>query len=163
MKRLFRFLLPVIVAPLMSSLLHAQNQPVDWKILATEFSQDADAASAKYQGKLISVAGPVASIASGDMTLDDPSVAVTISSPEGPGPDVKCLFQNEDLPVGTEIYVPGEGSEAILRKRNAAGEETSSQPLIDQGQHIVVTGAFYGFAAGDIVLQHCRLDKKQAE
>lgn len=163
MKFLARLLLSAFVAPLMSSLLHAQDGPVDWKILASEFLQNADAASAKYQGKLISVTGPVASIASGDMTLDDPSVAVTISSPEGPGPDVKCLFQTEDLPLGTEIYVPGDGNEAILRKRNAAGEETSSQPLIDQGQHIVVTGAFFGFAAGDIVLQHCRLDKKQAE
>lgn len=163
MKLPARLLLLAILAPLMSSVLHAQDGPVDWKILATEFSKDADAAAAKYQGKLISVTGPVASIASGDMTVEDPSVAVTISSPEGPGPDVKCLFQNEDLPVGTEIYVTGEGNEAILRKRNAAGNETSSQPLIDQGQHIVVTGAFFGFSAGDIVLQHCRLDKKQAE
>lgn len=163
MKFFARLLLSALVAPLMSSLLHAQDGPVDWKTLAAEFSQDAVAASAKYQGKLISVTGPVASIESGDMRVDDPSVAVTITSPDGPGPDVKCLFQSEDLPSGTEIFVPGDGNEAILRTRDAAGNETSSKPLISQGQQIVVTGTFFGFAAGDIVLQHCRLDKAQTE
>jgi len=134
-----------------------QSTPVDWQILATEFSQDEAAASTKYQGQMIKVAGPVSSIAQGDMTTDNPAVAVTLSTPAGPGPDVKCLFQNEDLAPNTEIYVPDDGSEAILRKRDPVGNVISSEPLVQTGQQIVVTGSFLEFDAGDIVLQHCRL------
>jgi hypothetical protein len=135
----------------------AQSTPVDWQTLATEFSQDEAAASNKYQGQMITVTGPVSGIAQGDMTTDNPAVAVTLSSPAGPGPDVKCLFQNEDLAPNSEIYVPNDGSEAILRKRDNAGNVISSEPMVQSGQQIVVTGSFLEFDAGDIVLQHCRL------
>jgi hypothetical protein len=91
------------------------------------------------------------------MTTDNPAVAVTLSTSAGPGPDVKCLFQNEDLAQNTEIYVPDDGSEAILRKRDAIGNVVSSEPLVQTGQQVVVTGSFLEFDAGDIVLQHCRL------
>ncbi|MBU3666135.1 MAG: hypothetical protein FGM15_09725 [Chthoniobacterales bacterium] len=157
------FTLAFVVFAIIASPLWAQQAPVDWKTLAAEFAQDQAAATAKYQGKLITVTGPVASIAAGDMTVDDPSVAVILSSADGPGPDVKCLFQNEDLPVGTEIYVTGDGSEAILRKKDSAGNLTSSEPLVDVGQQIVATGSFLSYDGGDIVLQHCRLDKEQPE
>ena len=135
----------------------AQSTPVDWQTLATEFSQDEAAASNKYQGQMITVTGPVSGIAQGDMTTDNPAVAVTLSSPAGPGPDVKCLFQNEDLAPNSEIYVPNDGSEAILRKRDNVGNVISSEPMVQSGQQIVVTGSFLEFDAGDIVLQHCRL------
>jgi hypothetical protein len=135
----------------------AQSTPVDWQTLATEFSQDEAAASNKYQGQMITVTGPVSGIAQGDMTTDNPAVAVTLSTPAGPGPDVKCLFQNEDLAPNSEIYVPSDGSEAILRKRDNAGNVISSEPMVQTGQQIVVTGSFLEFDAGDIVLQHCRL------
>jgi hypothetical protein len=134
-----------------------QDAPVDWKTLATEFSEDAAAAQTKYEGKMITVSGPVASIAQGDMTTDNPAVAVTLSTPDGPGPDVKCLFQNEDLPVNTELYVPDDGSEAVLRKRDPAGNVISSEPFVQSGQQVTVTGSFLNFDAGDIVLQHCRM------
>lgn len=135
----------------------AQEPPVDWKTLATEFSQDAVAAGAKYQGKIITVSGPVSSLAQGDMTTDNPAVAVLLSTTDGPGPDVKCLFQNEDLAVNTEIYVPDDGSEAILRKRDPAGNVISSEPFVQSGQQVTITGSFLNFDAGDIVLQHCRM------
>ena len=135
----------------------AQSTPVDWQTLATEFSQDEAAASNKYQGRMITVTGPVSGIAQGDMTTDNPAVAVTLSTPAGPGPDVKCLFQNEDLAPNSEIYVPNDGSEAILRKRDNVGNVISSEPMVQTGQQIVVTGSFLEFDAGDIVLQHCRL------
>ena len=135
----------------------AQSTPVDWQTLATEFSQDEAAASNKYQGQMITVTGPVSGIAQGDMTTDNPAVAVTLSTPAGPGPDVKCLFQNEDLAPNSEIYVPSDGSEAILRKRDNVGNVISSEPMVQTGQQIVVTGSFLEFDAGDIVLQHCRL------
>ena len=135
----------------------AQSAPVDWQTLATEFSQDEAAASNKYQGQMITVTGPVSGIAQGDMTTDNPAVAVTLSTPAGPGPDVKCLFQNEDLAPNSEIYVPSDGSEAILRKRDNVGNVISSEPMVQTGQQIVVTGSFLEFDAGDIVLQHCRL------
>ena len=106
---------------------------------------------------MITVSGPVASIAQGDMTTDNPAVAVTLSTPEGPGPDVKCLFQNEDLPVNTELYVPDDGSEAVLRKRDPTGNVISSAPFVQSGQQVTVTGSFLNFDAGDIVLQHCRM------
>ena len=134
-----------------------QSTPVDWQTLAAEFSQDEAAASTKYQGQMITVTGPVSTIAQGDMTTDNPAVAVTLSTPAGPGPDVKCLLQNEDLAANTEIYVPDDGSEAILRKRDTIGNVISSEPLVQTGQQIVVTGSFLEFDAGDIVLQHCRL------
>jgi hypothetical protein len=140
----------------------AQDGPVDWKTLATEFSQDAAAAQAKYQGQMLTVTGPVSSIAQGDMTTDNPSVAVTLSTPDGPGPDVKCLFQNEDLAVNSELYVPDDGSEAVLRKRDSAGNVISSEPIMQTGQQIVVTGSFLSFDAGDIVLQHCKLSGSAA-
>ena len=135
----------------------AQSTSVDWQTLATEFSQDEAAASNKYQGQMITVTGPVSGIAQGDMTTDNPAVAVTLSTPAGPGPDVKCLFQNEDLAPNSEIYVPNDGSEAILRKRDNVGNVISSEPMVQTGQQIVVTGSFLEFDAGDIVLQHCRL------
>lgn len=135
----------------------AQSTPVDWQTLATEFSQDEAAASNKYQGQMITVTGPVSGIAQGDMTTDNPAVAVTLSTPTGPGPDVKCLFQNEDLAPNSEIYVPSDGSEAILRKRDNVGNVISSEPMVQTGQQIVVTGSFLEFDAGDIVLQQCRL------
>ena len=134
-----------------------QSTPVDWQTLAAEFLQDEAAASTKYQGQMITVTGPVSTIAQGDMTTDNPAVAVTLSTPAGPGPDVKCLLQNEDLAPNTEIYVPDDGSEAILRKRDTIGNVISSEPLVQTGQQIVVTGSFLEFDAGDIVLQHCRL------
>jgi len=134
-----------------------QTTPVDWQTLAAEFSQDEAAASTKYQGQMLTVTGPVSAIAQGDMTTDNPAVAVTLSTSAGPGPDVKCLFQNEDLAQNTEIYVPDDGSEAILRKRDSVGNVVSSEPLVQTGQQVVVTGSFLEFDAGDIVLQHCRL------
>ena len=142
---------------LAANLAPAQSAPVDWQTLATEFSQDEAAASNKYQGQMITVTGPVSGIAQGDMTTDNPAVAVTLSTPTGPGPDVKCLFQNEDLAPNSEIYVPSDGSEAILRKRDNVGNVISSEPMVQTGQQIVVTGSFLEFDAGDIVLQHCRL------
>ena len=142
---------------LAANLAPAQSAPVDWQTLATEFSQDEAAASNKYQGQMITVTGPVSGIAQGDMTTDNPAVSVTLSTPAGPGPDVKCLFQNEDLAPNSEIYVPSDGSEAILRKRDNVGNVISSEPMVQTGQQIVVTGSFLEFDAGDIVLQHCRL------
>ena len=142
---------------LMATLARGQNAPVDWLTLATEFSQDEAAASAKYAGLMLTVTGPVSSIAQGDMTVDDPSVAVFLSTQAGPGPDVKCLFENEDIAPNTQLYVPADGSEILLRKVDQIGNETGSSPLIQTGQQIVVTGSFLGFEAGDIVLRHCRL------
>lgn len=150
-------LFSLVVVALSVLPLRAQDGPVDWKTLATEFSQDAAAAQAKYQGQMLTVSGPVSSIASGDMTTDNPAVAVTLSTPDGPGPDLKCLFQNEDLAVNSELYVPDDGSEAILRKRDSAGNVISSEPVVQTGEQIVVTGSFLSFDAGDIVLQHCKL------
>ena len=135
----------------------AQDAPVDWRTIATEFSQDQAAAEAKYQGKMLTVTGPVSAIAAGDDTLDDPSVAVTLSTQDGPGPDVKCLFENEDLEPNTQLYVPDDGSEVQIRTVDQVGNETGSKPLIETGQQITVTGSYVEFDAGDIVLRHCRL------
>ncbi len=154
--------LPLIAVALSALPLLAQEGPVDWRTLATEFSQDAAEAQTKYQGQMLTVTGPVFSIAQGDMTTDNPAVAVTLSTPDGPGPDVKCLFQNEDLAVNSELYVPDDGSEAVLRKRDSAGNVISSEPIVQTGQQIVVTGSFLSFDAGDIVLQHCRLSGSAA-
>jgi len=140
-----------------SSLLAQDSAPVDWRTIATEFSQDQAAAEAKYQGKMITVTGPVSAIAGGDMTVDDPSVAVTLSTQDGPGPDVKCLFENEDLEPNTQLYVPDDGSEVQLRNVDQVGNETGSRPWIQTGQQITVTGSFMDYEAGDIVLRHCRL------
>lgn len=150
-------LLALLLTGLCLNSASAQDAPVDWKTLATEFSEDAAAAQAKYQGQMITVSGPVSAIAQGDMTTDNPAVAVTLSTTDGPGPDVKCLFQNEDLAVNTEIYVPDDGSEAILRKRDPVGNVISSEPFVQSGQQVTVTGSFLSFDAGDIVLQHCRM------
>ncbi|MFM8684592.1 MAG: OB-fold protein [Chthoniobacterales bacterium] len=135
----------------------AQDAPVDWRTIATEFSQDQAAAEAKYQGKMLTVTGPVSGIAAGDDTLDNPSVAVTLSAQDGPGPDVKCLFENEDLEPNTQLYVPDDGSEVQIRTVDQVGNETGSKPLVETGQQITVTGSYVEFDAGDIVLRHCRL------
>ncbi|MFM8684081.1 MAG: OB-fold protein [Chthoniobacterales bacterium] len=135
----------------------AQDAPIDWRTIATEFSQDQAAAEAKYQGKMLTVTGPVSGIAAGDDTLDNPSVAVTLSTQDGPGPDVKCLFENEDLEPNTQLYVPDDGSEVLIRTVDQVGNETGSKPLIETGQQITVTGSYVEFDAGDIVLRHCRL------
>ena len=135
----------------------AQDAAIDWRTIATEFSQDQAAAEAKYQGRMITVSGPVSAIAEGDMTVDDPSVAVTLSTRDGPGPDVKCLFENEDLEPNTQLDVPDDGSEVIIRTVDQIGNVTGSRPFIQSGQQITVSGSYVEFDAGDIVLRHCRL------
>jgi hypothetical protein len=135
----------------------AQDAAIDWRTIATEFSQDQAAAEAKYQGRMITVSGPVSAIAEGDMTVDDPSVAVTLSTQDGPGPDVKCLFENEDLEPNTQLDVPDDGSEVIIRTVDQIGNVTGSRPFIQSGQQITVSGSYVEFDAGDIVLRHCRL------
>lgn len=151
-----KFRVSAVLAASAASVL-AQDAPVDWKTIASEFSQDQAAAEAKYQGKIITVSGPVSAVAGGDMTLDDPSIAVSLSSQDGPGPDVKCLFENEDLEPNTQLFVPDDGSEVQLRNVDQAGNETGSRTLVETGQQITVTGSFLDFDAGDIVLRHCRL------
>jgi hypothetical protein len=135
----------------------AQDAAIDWRTIATEFSQDQAAAEAKYQGRMITVSGPVSAIAEGDMTVDDPSIAVTLSTQDGPGPDVKCLFENEDLEPNTQLDVPDDGSEVIIRTVDQIGNVTGSRPFIQSGQQITVSGSYVEFDAGDIVLRHCRL------
>lgn len=149
-------LLAAAAALFVSSAL-AQDAPIDWRTIASEFSQDQAAAEAKYAGKMLTVTGPVSAIAGGDDTLDNPSVAVTLSTQDGPGPDVKCLFENEDLEPNTQLYVPDDGSEVQIRAVDQVGNETGSRPLIETGQQITVTGSYVEFDAGDIVLRHCRL------
>jgi len=143
--------------------LQAQDAPVDWQTLASEFAQDAAAAEAKYQGKMLTVTGPVSSIAQGDMTTDEVSLAVVLSADNGPGPDVKCLFQNADLPVNSEFNLPGDGSEVLLLKRDGAGNVVSSQPFVQTGQQVTVSGSFLSYDAGDIVIQHCRMTGPASE
>jgi hypothetical protein len=151
--------LPALLSALLATtaLVVAQDAPVDWKTIATEFSADVATAQAKYQGKMITVTGPVSSIAGGDMTLDTPSVSIALSTEDGPGPDVKCLFENSDLEPNTQIFVPDDGSEATLRKLDTAGNVLSTQTLAQTGQQLVITGSFFGYSGGDIVLRHCRI------
>ena len=89
--------------------------------------------------------------------MDNPSVAVTLSTQDGPGSDVKCLFENEDLEPNTQLYVPDDGSEALIKTVDPTGNVTGSRPLIQTGQQITVTGSYLEFDAGDIVIRHCRL------
>ncbi|MGA1124422.1 MAG: OB-fold protein [Chthoniobacterales bacterium] len=134
-----------------------ESSAVDWKTIATEFSQDQAAAEAKYQGKMITVTGPVSAIAGGDDTLNNPSVAVTLSTEDGPGPDVKCLFENEDLEPNTQLLVTGDASEVLIKTVDQAGNVTGSRPFVESGQQVTVTGSYVEFDAGDIVIRHCRL------
>ena len=150
-------LLPLLLTATVVVAFAQDSAPIDWKTIATEFSQDEAAAEAKYQGKMITVTGPVSAIAGGDDTLDNPSVAVTLSTQDGPGPDVKCLFENEDLEPNTQLYVPDDGSEVLVKTVDPTGNVTGSRPMVQTGQQITVTGSYLEFDAGDIVLRHCRL------
>jgi hypothetical protein len=151
------FFLTLVVALSVSSAL-AQDAPIDWRTIATEFSQDQAAAETKYQGRMITVSGPVSSIAEGDMTTEStPAVAVILSTADGPGPDVKCLFENGDLEPNTQLSVTDDASEVLIRTVDQIGNETGSKPFIQTGQQITVSGSYFEFDAGDIVLRHCRL------
>ena len=151
------FSLTLVVALSVSSAL-AQDAPIDWRTIATEFSQDQAAAETKYQGRMITVSGPVSSIAEGDMTTEStPAVAVILSTQDGPGPDVKCLFENGDLEPNTQLAVNDDASEVLIRTVDQIGNETGSKPFIQTGQQITVSGSYLEFDAGDIVLRHCRL------
>lgn len=147
----------VLALASLASAAFGQDSPVDWKTLAAEFAQDEAAAEGKYQGKMITVTGPVSAIAAGDMTLDNPAVAVTLSAADAPGPDVKCLFENEDLEPNTQLYVPGDSGEVLLRTVDQTGNETGSRPFVQTGQQVTVAGSFVDYDAGDIVLRHCRI------
>lgn len=141
-----------------ASLAFAQDAAsVDWKVIAAEFAADQASAEAKYRGKMLTVTGPVSAVAGGDMTLNDPSVAVTLSSNAGPGPDVKCLFENEDLEPGTQLSVTGDGSEVLIKTVDGTGYVTGSRPFAQTGQLITVSGSYFEYSAGDIVLRHCRM------
>ena len=151
------FSLTLVAALSVASAL-AQDAPIDWRTIATEFSQDQAAAETKYQGRMITVSGPVSSIAEGDMTTEStPAVAVILSTQDGPGPDVKCLFENGDLEPNTQLAVNDDASEVLIRTVDQIGNETGSRPFIQSGQQITVSGSFFEFDAGDIVLRHCRM------
>ena len=151
------FSLTLVAALSVSSAL-AQDAPIDWHTIAAEFSQDQAAAETKYQGRMITVSGPVSSIAEGDMTTEStPAVAVILSTQDGPGPDVKCLFENGDLEPNTQLAVNDDASEVLIRTVDQIGNETGSKPFIQTGQQITVSGSYLEFDAGDIVLRHCRL------
>jgi hypothetical protein len=151
------FSLTLVAALSVSSAL-AQDAPIDWRTIATEFSQDQAAAETKYQSRMITVSGPVSSIAEGDMTTEStPAVAVILSTADGPGPDVKCLFENGDLEPNTQLAVNDDASEVLIRTVDQIGNETGSKPFIQTGQQITVSGSYLEFDAGDIVLRHCRL------
>lgn len=152
--KILTVLLLSLIAPLT---LCAQSVPLDWQTLAAEFSKDAAAAEAKYQGKMLTVTGPVSAVAQGDMTLDIPSVAVTLAASNGAAPDVKLLFEPGDLEPNTEIHVTGDNSEALLRRLSPAGKVESSRPLVQIGQQVTATGSFMDYEAGDIILRHARL------
>lgn len=146
------------LAALLASAAFAQDAPIDWRTIAAEFSQDQAAAETKYAGKMITVTGPVSSLAEGDMTTETaPAVAVILSTQDGPGPDVKCLFESEDLEPNTQLDVTDDGGEVLIRTVDQVGNETGSRPFIQSGQQITVSGPFFEFDAGDIVLRHCRL------
>lgn len=149
--------LPVALLCAATSSVFAQTPAVDWTTIATEFADDAAAAQAKYQDQVVTVTGPISAIAAGDMTVGNPSVAVTLSTENGPAASVKCLFENMDLEPNTEIQVPDEAGEALLIKRDSSGNITSSSPIFGVGQKITVTGDYIDFSAGDVVLRHCRI------
>lgn len=134
-----------------------QDAPVDWATLAAEFTKDLAAAEAKYQDKMLTVTGPVSSIAQGDMTLDNPSVAVTLSTADGPGSDVKLLFEPEDLEPSTQIQVSGDNSEALIQKLSPEGKVETSRAMIQIGQQVTATGTFIDYQGGDIVLRHAKM------
>jgi hypothetical protein len=90
-------------------------------------------------------------------TESTPAVAVILSTQDGPGPDVKCLFENEDLEPNTQLAVNDDASEVLIRTVDQIGNETGSRPFIQSGQQITVSGSFFEFDAGDIVLRHCRM------
>ena len=147
-----------LLSALLASSVLAQDAPIDWRTIAAEFSQDQAAAEAKYAGKMITVTGPVSSIAEGDMTTEStPAVSVILSTQDGPGPDVKCLFENEDLEPNTQLAVTDDASEVLIRTVDQVGNVTGSRPFIQSGQQITVSGSFFEFDAGDIVLRHCRM------
>jgi hypothetical protein len=135
----------------------AQTPAVDWKTIAAEFAEDDGGAQAKYQDQVLTVTGPVSGIAAGDMTVGNPSVAVTLSAENGPAAEVKLLFENMDLEPNTEIQAPDDAGEALLIKRDSAGNVISSAPIFKIGQQITVTGDYIDFSAGSVVLRHCRL------
>ncbi len=143
------FLAPVVA--------RGQDAPIDWATLAAEFTKDVAAAEAKYQDKMLTVTGPVSAIAQGDMTLDNPSVAVTLSTADGPGSDVKLLFEPEDLEPNTQIQVNGDNSEALIQKINPEGRVETSRPMIQIGQQVTATGIFIDYQGGDIVLRHAKM------
>lgn len=138
----------------------AQDAPIDWKVLATEFSKDSSTAEAKYQGKVLTVTGPISAVGTGD--TDKPCVEITISSNDGPGPDVKCQFDPSDLEPNIELFVEDGGSEVLRRRRDEAGKLLESKPFAEVGQQITVKGTFADFDAGDIVIGHARKVKKDA-
>lgn len=150
--------LPALCIALLAPVIaRGQDVPVDWSTLAAEFTKDVAAAEAKYQDKMLTVTGPVSAIAQGDMTLDNPSIAVTLSTADGPGSDVKLLFEPQDLEPNTQIHVSGDNSEALIQKLSPAGKVESSRPMIQIGQQVTATGTFIDYQGGDIVLRHAKL------
>ena len=139
----------------------AQDAPIDWKTLAAEFAKDSAAAETKYQGKMLTVTGPVSAVSSGD--TDTPSVQVTLSDASGPGPDVKCSFDPADREPNTELYVGDGSNEVLLRRRDETGRLLESKPFAEIGQQFTVRGTFSDFDAGDIIISHARKIRKDAD
>lgn len=131
---------------------------VPLKTIAGDFASNAVAANAKYSGHRITVIGRIASLGKGSGETTE--LEVTLQDASGNLPPVKGKFEEGSLPQNSEIELSGDGSQAVLIKRDRYGMILGRQAYLSVGQRVGITGDFKEIRVGDIVLTACKLASK---
>lgn len=128
--------------------------------LLAEFSEDADAAQAKYEKQRITVVGDVEEVSAPSGPSRE--VLCVVLQPEGGGKmSVRGDYTWDDLEGGMDIFLSKDGKEAVLRRRDHRGEVLDEQILYKVGAIAGLRGVVSEFSEDAIVLTSCQRVKRE--
>lgn len=136
-----------------------QNGVVAYATIAGDFATNQVAASGKYGGRRITVIGPIASLS--PSSSENKVLVVTLQDPSASLPAVKCSFLFGSIPQNSSIEVSGDGSQAMLVRRDRSGNILGREAYLSVGQKVAIKGDFKELKVGDVVLTACTLLSKE--
>lgn len=131
--------------------------------IVSDFRNSPDAALQKYGGQQVIVYGRVGQLTSPDDA--DGALVVYLQQFNNTTPDVKAIFNMDNIPQHSSIEVSSDGTQATLSHRTRRTDEiNANHAWISVDERIGIKGGFSGFVAGDIVIKDCRrVEKKHLE
>ena len=120
--------------------------------IVQDFANQPDDALQKYNGMRVCVYGRVGRVEQSDDNDGDP-LAVTMQLPNQTTPDVKAIFDQDDIPSGV-VSISDNDTKATVFHRDWAGNLSNQQSFIVVGENVAIRGTFDNFVAGDIILKN---------